>query len=70
MDKKAVMKKIVEKVGRERAIDLVASAYNTELLTTNLLRLEAKDRKIGGYQARDLLADALQRVDEVCDLAS
>ena len=65
MDKKALMKKIIEKVGRDKVIDLVMQSYNTELLTTLLNRLEeGKTRMIGGYQ----LADALERVAKVCDL--
>lgn len=40
MDKKAEMKKIITAVGREKAIDLVMQAYNTEMLTTLLNRLE------------------------------
>ncbi|HEY4247526.1 MAG TPA: hypothetical protein VGM64_11750 [Lacunisphaera sp.] len=69
MDKKALMKKITEKIGRDKAIDLVMQSYNTELLTTLLNRLEeGKTRMIGGYKRRDQLADALERVAEVCDL--
>jgi hypothetical protein len=71
MDKKATMKKITEKVGRDKAIDLVMQAYNTELLTTILNRLEeTKPNMIGGYKRRDQLEDALERVLTVCDLAS
>jgi hypothetical protein len=69
MDKKAAMKKIVEKVGREKAIELVTQAYNTEMLTTLLSRLEEnKPKMIGQYNRRDQLQDALDRVLEVCDL--
>ncbi|MBL9215092.1 MAG: hypothetical protein JNG83_06415 [Opitutaceae bacterium] len=71
MDQKTMMKKIAEKVGRERAIDLVMQAYNTELLTTLLNRLEeAKPRMIGQYKRRDHLTDAMVRVLEVCDLTN
>ncbi len=71
MDKKATMKKISEKVGRDKAIDLVMQSYNTELLTNLLNRLEeAKPRMIGGYKRRDHLEDALERVLEVCDLTN
>jgi hypothetical protein len=69
MEKKALMKKIVDRIGRDKAIEIVTLAYNTELLTSNLRRLEDNDRKIGGYQRRDHLMDALERVSEVCDLA-
>ena len=69
MDKKTLMKKITEKIGRDKAIDLVKQAYNTELLTNLLNRLEeGKSRMIGGYKRRDHLQDALDRVAEVCDL--
>jgi len=71
MEKKTLMKKITEKVGREKAIDLVIQSYNTELLTTLLSRLEeGKSKMIGGYKRRDQLTDALTRVAEVCDLTS
>ncbi len=70
MDKKNIMKKIAEKVGRDKAIELVLQAYNTELLTGRLNRLEdARPQMIGGYKRRDYLEDALDRVLEVCDLA-
>jgi hypothetical protein len=68
-DNKAIMKDIIAKVGRERAIDMVMQSYNTELLTTLLNRLEeGKVRQIGGYKRRDHLQAALKRVVEVCDL--
>ena len=71
MDKKTMMKKITDKVGRDKAIDLVMQAYNTELLTTLLNRLEdGKTKMIGGYKRRDHLEDALDRVLEVCDLTN
>ncbi len=71
MDNKALMKKITDKVGRDKAIDLVMQSYNTELLTNLLNRLEdGKSKMIGGYKRRDHLADALGRVAEVCDLTA
>lgn len=70
MDKNKLMKKITEKVGREKAIDLVMQAYNTELLTTMLTRMEeGRSKMIGQFKRRDHLEDALNRVLEVCDLA-
>ena len=66
--KSDLMKDIVAKVGRERAIDLVMQSYNTELLATRLRRLEEGLPGIGAYKRRDHLADALVRVVEVCDL--
>ena len=71
MDKKAAMKKIIEKAGREKAIELVTQAYNTEMLTTLLNRLEEnKPKMIGQFNRRDQLQDAIERVLEVCDLVA
>jgi hypothetical protein len=71
MDQKEVMKKITDKIGRDKAIELVLQSYNTELLTTLLNRLEeGKTRMIGGYKRRDHLSDALERVAEVCNLTN
>ncbi len=67
-DKTELMKEIIAKVGKEKAIDLVMQSYNTELLTTLLRRLEEGTPGIGAYKRRDHLADALRRVVEVCDL--
>lgn len=70
MDKKEMMKKITDKVGREKAIELVVEAYNTELLSTMLNRMEeGRSKMIGQYKRRDHLDDALNRVLEVCELA-
>ncbi len=69
MDNKQMMKAITDKVGNEKAIEIVMQAYNTELLTTWIARIQAA-KPIGGPQRRDHLADALTRVVEVCDLAS
>lgn len=68
MSKGDLMKEIMAKVGKERAIDLVMQSYNTELLATRLRRLEEGMPGIGAFKRRDHLADALQRVVEVCDL--
>jgi len=62
-----MMKAIADKVGREKAIELVMQAYNTELLTTWISRIQA-NKPIGGPQRRDHLSDALARVLEVCKL--
>ncbi len=70
MEKKALMQKIVAKIGREKAIDLVMQSYNTEMLTTLLNRLEEnKPNMITKFNRRDQLLDALNRVNEVCELA-
>ena len=69
MSKQILMRKIADKVGRESAINIVMQAYNTELMTTLLGRLEEnKPRMLGGTKPRDHLAVALERVAEVCDL--
>ena len=68
VNKKEVMREIVAKVGRERAIDLVMQSYNTELLATRLKRLEEGLPGIGAFKRRDHLEDALTRVLEVCEL--
>ena len=68
MDKKQLMAAIVAKVGRERAIELVAQAYNTELITTWIARIEA-NKPLGGPQRRDHLAGALEREQRALDLA-
>jgi len=71
MDKKELMKKITDEIGREKAIDLVVQAYNTELLTTMVSRLEeGKANILGGNKRRDQLQDALERVWNVCELVS
>ena len=67
MDNKEMMKVITDKVGREKAIEIVMQAYNTELLTTWISRIQS-DKPIGGPQRRDHLADALARVMETCKL--
>jgi len=65
-----MMKKIVAKVGKDKAIDLVIQAYNTELLSTMLNRMEeGRSKMIGQYKRRDHLEDALHRVLDVCELA-
>lgn len=64
-----MMKAITDKVGKEKAVEIVMQAYNTELLTTWIARVQAV-KPIGGPQRRDHLADALQRVMEVCELCS
>lgn len=63
-----MMKAIADKVGKEKAIEIVMQAYNTELLTTWIARIEA-NKPIGGPQRRDHLADALARVLAVCQLS-
>ena len=70
MEKTELMAKIVAKVGKDKAVDLVMQAYNTEMLTTLLNRLEEnKPNMISKFNRRDQLTDAMQRVLEVCELA-
>lgn len=70
MDNRTAMKEIIAKVGREKAIDLVMQAYNTELLATLLNRLEeGKQQMTGGFKRRDHLQAALRRGLEVGELA-
>jgi hypothetical protein len=69
MDNKQMMKAVTDKVGKEKAIEIVMQAYNTELLTTWIARIEA-NKPIGGPQRRDHLNDALERVLAVCELTS
>ncbi len=67
---KEKMKKIVALVGREKAVDLVMQAYNTEMLTTLISRLEdSRPNLIGKLARRDQLLDAMTRVLDVCELA-
>jgi len=70
MDKKQSMKRIAEKVGREKAIGLVMDAYNTELVASWLRHLEASQGgKVARSERRDHLANALARAVEVCELS-
>jgi len=66
--KNEIMREIIAKVGKEKAIDLVMQSYNTELLATRLKRLEEGLPGIGAFTRRDHLQDALTRVLEVCEL--
>ena len=69
MDKNEVMKAIAAKVGQTQAIDIVMQAYNTELVTTWLSHLEPNKPGLSTKRTHhDHLADALERVKEVCDL--
>ncbi len=69
MEKKNDMKKIVEKVGQDKAVELVMNAYNTELITTWLRHLEASQAgTMARPERRDHLSSAIDRVTEVCSL--
>jgi hypothetical protein len=65
--KQELMKRIVDAVGREKAVEIVAQAYNTELLTTWLSRLQP-GKPLGGPARNDHLEDALERVAQVVHL--
>ncbi len=67
MDNAQMMQRLIDKVGREKAVELVMQAYNTELITTWLSRLEP-GKPLGGPKRHDHLGDALRRAVEVCDL--
>jgi hypothetical protein len=69
MDKKLSMRKISERVGRDKAIEMVMSAYNTELIASWLRHIEASQGgKMTRPERRDHLSSALERVTEVCGL--
>ena len=70
MDNKQSMKRISEKVGRDKAIGMVMEAYNTELIASWLRHLEASQAgKVARSERRDHLGYALARVIEVCELS-
>ncbi len=70
MEKNTSMKKISDKVGRDKAIELVLNAYNTELVASWLRHIEASQSgKNVRLERRDHLANAIARVTEVCDLS-
>src|SRR6187431_891010 len=69
MEKTKMMKAISAKVGDAQAIEIVMHAYNTELVTTWLSHLETNKPGLATKRTgTDHLADALERVKEVCDL--
>jgi hypothetical protein len=67
MEKNELMKHIADSVGREKAIEMVMGAYNTELVTTWLSRLQP-GKPLGGPTRTDHLQDALERVTQVVNL--
>lgn len=68
MNKSKLMSEICTKLGKEQAMEMVMSAYNTELITTWLSRLEVNKPGLAAGTPHDHLGDALERVKEVCDL--
>ena len=66
-EKKDLMDLVVKQLGRDKAIEVVMAAYNTELVSNRLARMETVPVPIKG-PARDLLLMALKRVVEVCGM--
>ena len=65
-----MMKSIIDVMGQDIAIQTVMHAYNTELITTLLSRLEVdKAKMVGAAKRKDHLRAALERVLETCELA-
>ncbi len=64
-EKQELMAKIVAKLGQEKALEVVMAAYNTELLSNRLGRMEATTGLPGTRVSKDLLLLALQRTAEV-----
>jgi hypothetical protein len=67
-ENKELMDIIVRQLGRDKAVEVVMAAYNTEVMSNRLARMETVPVPIKG-PARDLLLLALKRVVEVCSLA-
>lgn len=63
-----MMKIIVDAVGRQEAIRLVAEAHNTEILSNRMSRMETEPSGIRRVEKRDLLQQAMQRVVDVIGL--
>lgn len=70
MTKKDLMQNITRKVGAEQAISLVMAAYNTELITNKLSRLENKPGPDKLGSKKDHLDLALRRVLDVVELTN
>ena len=69
--KKDLMQNITRRVGAEQAIALVMGAYNTELITNKLARMESgkpTSDKLGAK--KDHLELALRRVLDVVELTN
>ena len=63
------MRAIIDEVGREKAIELVMQAYNTELVTNWLAHIEGGKRtQLSADRTKDHLGAALARVHTVCQL--
>lgn len=67
-EKQELMAKIVAKLGQEKALEVVMAAYNTELLSNRLGRMEAAAGLPSTRSSKDLLLLALQRTVEVLSI--
>ncbi len=67
-EKQELMAKIVAKLGPEKALEVVMAAYNTELLSNRLGRMEANTGLPSTRTSKDLLLLALQRTAEVLSI--
>ena len=63
-----LMAVIVRQLGRGKAVEVVMAAYNTELVSNRMARMETSSTAMKSG-AKDLLLLALKRVAEVCALA-
>lgn len=68
MTKKELMKQIVGAVGPTEAVRLVTEAYNYEILSNRMSRMETEPVGIRRTDKKDLLQQALERVTEVLAL--
>ncbi len=68
MTKKEMMRKISEVVGPLEATKLVVEAYNSEILSNRMSRMETAPSAMPNTGKKDLLQKALERVIEVIDL--
>lgn len=67
-EKQELMNVVVKQLGRDKAVEVVMAAYNTELLSNRMARMETGSTRLK-TGARDFLLLALKRVVEVCGLA-
>jgi len=68
MTKKDLMKRIADAVGPLEATRLVLEAYNYEILSNRMSRMETEPTGIRRTDKKDLLLLALERVAEVVAL--
>jgi hypothetical protein len=68
MNKKDLMKQIIDAVGPQEAIRLVTNAYNYEILSNRMGRMETDPSGIRRAEKKDLCLLALQRVADIVAL--